>query len=83
MNRPEQALQISVVNWLRVVAPDLFFLHIPNGGRRSKAEAGIFKAMGLRPAFYFAFQVPGAVGRGKGRIYRIESSWNGSPQATR
>lgn len=52
MNRPEQALQISVVNWLRVVAPDLFFLHIPNGGRRSKVEAGIFKSMGVRAGAY-------------------------------
>lgn len=49
MNRPEQALHRSVVSFLRVVLPKPWvFFHPANGGSRSKAEAGIFKAMGVR-----------------------------------
>lgn len=49
MNRPEQALHRSVVSFLRVVLPKPWvFFHPANGGARSKAEAGIFKAMGVR-----------------------------------
>lgn len=50
MRRPEQQLQRSVVDLLQVYQNRglLAFAHMPNGGRRSKAEAGAFKAMGVR-----------------------------------
>jgi hypothetical protein len=28
--------------------PGAFYFHCPNGGKRSKAEGGIFKALGVR-----------------------------------
>jgi len=43
----EDALQISCITWLRIQYPDLLAFHVPNGGKRSKAEAGRFKAMGV------------------------------------
>jgi hypothetical protein len=48
--RPEEQLQRSVVDLLRLYEArgSLTFAHCPNGGRRSKAEAGAFKAMGVR-----------------------------------
>jgi len=48
MKRPEEALHRAIVAHLRarLPAPWLVF-HIPNGGGRSKAEAGILKAMGV------------------------------------
>lgn len=52
MRRPEQEQQIALMDWARLAratSPDLDLLfHIPNGGGRSKAEAGIFKAMGVK-----------------------------------
>lgn len=48
-NRPEQALQIAVAGYLDLALPDsAVWWHIPNGGNRSKAEAGLFKAMGVK-----------------------------------
>jgi hypothetical protein len=48
--RPEEQLQRSVVDLLRLYEArgSLTFTHCPNGGWRSKAEAGAFKAMGVR-----------------------------------
>ena len=50
VRRPEEQLQRSVVNLLAIYQSRslLAFCHVPNGGRRSKAEAGTFKAMGVR-----------------------------------
>ena len=52
MNRQEQELQIAFFEWAKWQEgkyPELKLMHhIPNGGKRSKAEAGIFKAMGVR-----------------------------------
>src|SRR4051812_14223062 len=47
---PEEQLQRSVVDLLQVYANRglLTFCHPANGGWRSKAEAGAFKAMGVR-----------------------------------
>lgn len=45
--RPEQALQIQIVNALRVMAPECFVWHTPNGGKRTPTEAAIFKALGV------------------------------------
>ena len=49
MKRPEEALQRAVVTLLRAVCgPDVWWCAIPNGGYRTKAEAGIMVAMGQR-----------------------------------
>lgn len=50
MNRPEERLQRAIVSHLRLrLKPRWLFWHTPNGGGRSKAEAGVLKAMGTRP----------------------------------
>jgi hypothetical protein len=47
--RPEEALHMAVARFLDVALPsDATWLHVPNGGRRTKTEAGKFKAMGVR-----------------------------------
>jgi hypothetical protein len=47
MNRAEQVIQIGIVEGLRYALPRGWKVHhSPNGGKRSKAEAAIFKAMG-------------------------------------
>lgn len=52
MKRPEQDLQINLVSALRRLLPEPWLVvHVPNGGGRSKAEAGIFKAMGVLAGF--------------------------------
>ena len=52
MNRKEQELQIAFFEWAKWQEgkyPELKMMHhIPNGGKRSKTEAAIFKAMGVR-----------------------------------
>ena len=48
-NHPEEAIQRAVATFLDVALPiDAVWFHPPNGGWRSKAEAGIFKAMGVK-----------------------------------
>lgn len=47
--QPEHDLQIQVVEFLtRALPADAVFFHVPNGGKRTKAEAGRFKAMGVK-----------------------------------
>ena len=45
MKRPEEALQRTVVDWMRAVFPPPpegpVWFHVPNGGGRSKAEGGV------------------------------------------
>ena len=48
MQRPEEALHRQAVAFLNATAPDCLYYHPANGGARSKAEAGILKAMGVR-----------------------------------
>ena len=49
-NRPEEALQRAVASYLDLALPhDAVWFHPPNGGARSKAEAGIFKARSQGP----------------------------------
>jgi hypothetical protein len=50
VRRPEELLQRAVVDLLQVYHSRglLTFCHVPNGGWRSKAEAGAFKAMGVQ-----------------------------------
>lgn len=45
----ESKLQINCVTWFRLQYPDLLLFSIPNGGARSKVEAGILKAEGVLP----------------------------------
>lgn len=48
MQRPEEALHRACVAYLRAALPKPWIcFHVPNGGGRSKAEAGILKAMGV------------------------------------
>lgn len=48
MIRAEEKLHRACVEYLRVALPSPWFcFHVPNGGGRSKAEAGILKAMGV------------------------------------
>ena len=48
MNRPEEQLHRACVAYLRAALPKPWIVwHTPNGGGRSKAEAGILKAMGV------------------------------------
>ena len=48
---PEDRLQIAVGQYLDLLSNMKKFkwCHVPNGGARTKAEAGIFKAMGVKP----------------------------------
>ena len=52
IRREEEALQKSMVEWLRWAVPappdGPAFFHIPNGGWRTKTEAAILKAMGVK-----------------------------------
>ena len=49
-NRPEQAIHKAVVQYLELEENlgSLTFFHVPNGGRRGKAEGATFKALGVR-----------------------------------
>lgn len=46
--RPEDDLQRAVVEMAGWFYPRLFVFHPPNGGARTAAEAGVFKALGVR-----------------------------------
>lgn len=49
----EDQEQIAYFQWLQRQHPNIFdmAIHVPNGGKRSKAEGGIFKAMGVKKGF--------------------------------
>lgn len=48
MRRPEEAAHRAIVQHLRMRLPEPWLVwHTPNGGGRSKAEAGILKALGV------------------------------------
>lgn len=49
----EDAEQRALMQWLAMQHPAVFAFthHSPNGGARSKAEAGIFQALGVKPGF--------------------------------
>lgn len=50
MKREEQELQKAVCAFLDVALPRgvALYFHVPNGGLRSKVEAGIMKALGIK-----------------------------------
>jgi len=43
----EDDFQISLMRYIKPSFPGRLIIHVPNGGSRGKAEAGIFKAMGV------------------------------------
>ena len=48
MDRREERLQRALVAYLRLALPKPWLVFcVPNGGGRSKAEAGVFKALGV------------------------------------
>jgi hypothetical protein len=57
--RPEEGLHRAVVQLLQIYANRglLAFCHVPNGGRRTRAEAGVLKAMGTTPGGHFAIEL--------------------------
>lgn len=59
---PEDILQMQVVRYLRIAAPNLLFFHCPNGGTRRIGEARKFKDMGVRPGVPdMTFVLPGGL----------------------
>lgn len=47
--RPEDKLQRSIVDFVRVASPTAFIFSIPNGGKRSEAEGNMLKLTGMVP----------------------------------
>ena len=47
MKRPEQDLQRACVTWFKYQYPKGIIHHSPNGGKRGKIEAAIFKSLGV------------------------------------
>ena len=59
---PEDILQMQIARYLKLVAPNLLWWHVPNGGRRHPAEARKFKEMGVRPGVPdLCFVLPGGL----------------------
>jgi hypothetical protein len=87
MTRVEHQHQVALFRWASLMAreyPELRLMYaIPNGGGRSKAEAGRLKAEGVKPgmpdvclpaprgafgACYIELKRPAAPGQAKGRV---------------
>ena len=51
MKRAEDLIQKQCVQWIKYQYPELIIHHSPNGGFRTKAEAGIFKSIGTLAGF--------------------------------
>jgi len=97
MNRPEEREQRALIQWADVQpmpaphrAGDVdkigdALLHVPNGGGRSKAEAGVFKALGVRagvPDLLLTVPANGCAGLwmelkapGSGRLNEAQHRW--------
>lgn len=80
MKRPEEQIQRAVVQHLKIRSmPGVFYFHPANGGRRTKAEAGIFKAMGVRAGvpdliFFYRSQIFGLeLKAAKGKLTPIQT----------
>lgn len=66
MRHDEQSLQVAVVNWLKIAAPDLLCFAVPNAiGVKNAARIGaINKSMGVRPGVTdLVFYIPVKVTR--------------------
>ncbi len=75
MNRPEQEIQKLLFKHIRSRAmPGVFAFHCPNGGKRSKIEASIFKGLGVKAGIpdvliFYRAQIFGLeLKAGKGRV---------------
>ena len=51
MKRTEDNIQKACVYWFKLQYPHIVIHHSPNGGFRTQAEGGIFKAMGTLAGF--------------------------------
>src|SRR4051812_39279788 len=83
--RPEEGLHRAVVQLLQIYANRglLAFCHVGNGGRRSKAEAGIFRALGVRAGVPdLLIWLPGGRGfgvelkAGSGKLSPAQTFWH-------
>lgn len=64
---PEESLQRAVADYLDTVLPQGYkWFHPPNGGGRSKAEAGALRAQGVKRG------VPDVIIVGDGKLYAVE-----------
>ena len=88
-NRPEQAIQKAVIQYLMILENlgELTFFHVPNGGRRSKTEGGIFKAMGVKPGVAdLVILLPGGrtafieIKAGKGRLSPAQKAFRNTAE---
>lgn len=82
--KAEEALQRAVVQLLALYEQRglLAYAHVPNGGWRSRAEAGRFRAMGVRagvpdlivwtPRGHFQIELKA----GKGRLSEPQADWH-------
>ncbi len=66
MKHPEQDLQKGCIRYYRLQYPKGRIFHVPNGGKRGKAEAGIFKSLGVLAG------TPDLILLHNGRAYFIE-----------
>ena len=65
--RPEQAIQRAVFEHLRWHgAPNIFSMHVPNGGWRTAAEGAILKSIGTRA------RVPDVIIIKSGQVFALE-----------
>ena len=63
----EEAVHRAVIRHLEYrSAPGVVWMHVPNGGGRSRAEAGVLKAMGTQPG------VPDILAFRDGRCFGLE-----------
>ncbi len=81
---PEEDLQRTVAHYLNTIAPmrGFWWSHIGHGGFRTKAEAGAFKAMGLKPGIADIMIVDGAENAlGRPWVFWIELKAKGRGQS--
>lgn len=76
--RPEESLQRACIKWVELKKtsyPDLEYLfHVPNGGKRTAAEAGILKATGVRPGVPdLLLPLPSPTGQYRGLALELKS----------
>lgn len=73
---PEEDIQRAVLEWVafnRAKYPILgWMMHVPNGGKRPKGEAGKLKALGVKPGFP-DLSIPLSSGRWKGLAVELKS----------
>jgi hypothetical protein len=74
----EARRQAAIVDYVRRVAPDVEIWHVPNGGLRSKAEAGRMKWVGVLAGVYdLTLALPG----GRAAYWECKTPWGQLSQA--